>query len=198
MRNQLVVIDVETGGLDDREHSILSLGAVIWTNGVLSEPFHMYVREEQINATPEALRVNGITDEELAHAMSPSFVVSMFEDWLLTNGVSGRATLGGHNIAGFDMGFFKRLYKFAGKKPPFDYHVQDTMSLALALRFAGRLSVTNVKLDTLCRHFDITIREGGSTGKHNSGEDAVATAKLFTALLDMLKAGNGLETRSVS
>jgi DNA polymerase III epsilon subunit family exonuclease len=181
---QLVVIDVETGGLDDREHSILSLGAVIWTDGVLSEPFHMFIREENMVTTPDAMRVNGITDNDMAHAMSPSFVVSAFEDWLHSHSVYGRPTLGGHNIAGFDMGFVKRLYKLAGKKFPFDYHVQDTMVLAGALRFADRLSVSNVKLDTLCSHFDIKIREIGTP--HNAAEDALATAKLFTALLDIL------------
>ena len=183
---RLVVVDTETGGLDANEHSILSLGAVIWTDGVLSEPFHMYIREEDMKTTPEALKVNGITADDLSHAMSPSFVVSLFEQWLHDNGVYSKATLGGHNIAGFDMGFIKRLYRLAGKRMPFDYHVQDTMSLALGLRFADRLNVPSVKLDALCAHFGITIREGGVTGAHNSAEDAVATAKLFTELLNLM------------
>jgi DNA polymerase III epsilon subunit-like protein len=184
---KLVVVDTETGGLDDRQHSILSLGAVIWTDGLLSEPFNMYIREENMVTTPEALKINGITEDDLALAASPSFVVSTFEQWLHDNGVYGRQTLGGHNIAGFDMGFIKRLYRLSGKRMPFDYHVQDTMSLALGLQFAGRLNVPNVKLDTLCAHFGIKIREDDAKGRHNSGEDAAATAKLFTALLDMLK-----------
>lgn len=196
---RLVVVDTETGGLDDREHSILSLGAVIWTeDGSLSEPFHMFIQEEKMVTTPEALRVNGITETELSLGMSPSYVILLFEEWLHNNGLYSKQTLGGHNIAGFDMGFLKRLYKLAGKRLPFDYHVQDTMSLALALRFAGMLNVPNVKLDTLCAHFGITIREEGTSGRHNSAEDAVATAKLFTELLGLLKAGNGLVTRSVS
>ena len=181
---RLVVIDVETGGLDDREHSILSLGATIWMDGEIGSKFHTYIHEENMVTTPEAMRVNGITQDEIATGVSPSFAVSMFEQWLRANGVSGRATLGGHNIAGFDMGFMKRLYRLAGKKMPFDYHVLDTMSLSLALRFAGRLDVKNVKLDTLCQHFGIQIREEG--GRHNSMEDAIATAKLLTELFALI------------
>lgn len=183
--NRVVVIDVETGGLDDREHSILTLGAAIWTDGVVdSETFHMHILEEELSVTPEALKVNGITQEQINQGMTPGFVVSAFEQWLHGKGIYGRATLGGHNIAGFDMGFMKRLYKLAGKKLPFDYHVLDTMSVALLLKFAGRLPVPNVRLDTLCSHFGIKIREGGTAGKHRSDEDAVATAKLLTELMD--------------
>ena len=43
--------------------------------------------------------------------------------------------------------------------------------------------VPNVKLDTLCSHFGITIRTDGVAGKHRSDEDAVATAKLLVALM---------------
>ena len=182
---RLVIIDTETGGLDSNEHSILSLGAVVWTDGVLSEPFHMYIREENMVTTPEAMKVNGITEADLSHAMSPSFVVTHFEDWLRSVGVYGKQTLGGHNIAAFDMGFVRRLYRLAGrKKMPFDYHVLDTMSFAIGLRFAGRLQVANVKLDTLCENFAIKIREPGT--RHNAAEDAIATAKLFTRLVDMM------------
>jgi DNA polymerase III subunit epsilon len=185
---KLVVIDTETGGLDAHDSSILTLGAVVLTlpGGEMSEPFHMYVQEEKVVASQEALRVNGITMEEIGHGMSPSFVTTAFEDWLHNQGVFGRQTLAGHNIAGFDMSFIKRLYQQAGKKLPFDYHVFDTMSLAVALRFAGKLDVTKVSLDNLCAHFGIKIREQDATGRHNSAEDAVATAKLIVKLLDLL------------
>lgn len=184
--NQLVVIDVETGGLDCEKHSILTLGAVVWRDGKLSPVFHMHILEPDPSVTPEALKVNGITEEDMKHGMSPSFVITAFEAWLKEQGVKGRATLGGHNIAGFDMGFLRRLYRLGGKKLPFDYHVLDTMSLALVMKFAGRVNIPNVKLDTLCGHFGISIREGNETGRHNSGEDALATAKLFTHLLAMV------------
>lgn len=182
---RLVFIDTETGGHDASKHSILSLGAVVWSEGHLSPPFHVFIREPIMTTTPEAMKINRITTEEMTGASDPHAAVLAFERWLRESEAPGKQTLGGHNIAGFDMGFVKRLYVLAGKRMPFDYHVQDTMSLALALQFAGRLNVPSVKLDVLCEHFGIKIRSGE---RHNAAEDAVATAHLFTALLRMIQA----------
>lgn len=204
---KLVVIDTETGGLNPVDYSILTLGACVWENGhITGSPFHMYIHEDVMATSPEALRINGITSEQMRSGKTPSFVVTAFEQWLRDQGVQGKPTLGGHNIAGFDMGFLKRLYRLAIKKMPFDYHVVDTMSLAFALRLIGKLNVPNVKLDTLSDYFGVRVREGGVAGAHRSDEDAIATAKVLTGLLRLIDsnvfpdevAGNGLETQPVS
>lgn len=191
---KLVVVDFETGGLDFNTDSVLSLGAAIWVDGEITNQFHMYINEGDVHTHPDAMKVNGITEEQIKAGMTPSFTVTAFEDWLHTNGVTGRATLGGHNIAGFDMNFMRRLYRLAGRRMPFDYHTIDTMSVALFLKFMGVLDVPNVKLDTLCKHFGIVIRAEGAP--HKADEDAVATAKLLTALMDVVdvvKAGGQIE-----
>lgn len=184
---KLVIADTETGGLDPQMHSILTLGAVVWEDGkVLDHGFHFIVQEPgwEGGITQEALDVNGLTREQIMAGASPSFVVTAFEQWLNEHGIYGRAKLGGHNI-NFDIGFMKRLYRLAGRKWPFDYHVIDTMAAAQILILAGRLPVKYVNLDTLTKHFGIKIRAGA--GKHNALEDATATAKLLSTLVDMLK-----------
>lgn len=181
MSNKLVVVDTETGGLDSNVHSILTLGAALLDDGEVKAQFHAHILEDPFVATPEALRVNGLTEAEIRdHGMTPGYAVTAFEEWLRENEVIGKATLAGHNIAGFDMGFLRRLYRLAGRRWPFDYHCLDTMSVALFLKHMGILTVPNVKLDTLCHHYGIEIRKLGSA--HNAAEDAAATAKLLTAL----------------
>jgi DNA polymerase III epsilon subunit-like protein len=179
MTNKTVVIDIETGGLDDSSDSILTLGAAILSEGMVEESFHIHILEDPLCVNPDALRVNGLTVDILQeHGKSPSFAVAAFEQFLHDHGVFGKVQLAGHNIAAFDMGFMKRLYRVAGRRWfPFDYHAIDTMSAAIILKRAGVLPVPNVKLDTLCDYFGIVIREPG--GAHNAAEDAIATAKLL-------------------
>lgn len=180
---QLVIIDTETGGLDPAKHSILSLGAALWQDGKVVSTYYTLINEPDRSVTDDALRVNGITHEMIDSGLSPIDAVENLRQWLTMNSVFGRVMIGGHNIAGFDMGFLKRLYLLGCTRMPFEYHVIDTMSIALALKFAGKLDVKNVKLDTLCEHYGIQIRDGGTSGTHNAKEDAVATAHLLTKLL---------------
>jgi DNA polymerase III epsilon subunit-like protein len=181
--SKIVVIDVETGGLDPALHSILTLGACIWDNGIIMDDFYVVIKEPELSITPEALKVNGLTEEQIALGVTPTEAVVALEQWAKRNGIYGRYTVGGHNISGFDMGFLKRLYRIACVKMPFEYHVVDTMTAAILLKYAGKISVKNFKLDTLCQHYGIVIRADGASGVHNSGEDAIATANLFTRLL---------------
>jgi len=185
---RIIVLDVETGGFDSTTDSILSLGAVVLDDdGTIVDSFHTLIQEEEINANEGALKVNGLTIERLREqGLSPRMTVTLFTEFIRRNSLPSRPTLAGHNIAGFDMGFIRRLYRLAGARMSFDYHVLDTMSAALLLKWAGRLPVANVKLDTLIKHFDIVGREGE---EHNALEDATLTAKLLVALRDMFTVG---------
>lgn len=178
---KILVVDTETGGLDPANDSILSLGACVLDTetGEIVDRFYSLVHESHIVAHPKALAVNGLSVEHIMeHGATPGTVVTLLNDFMRKNGLK-KPTLAGHNIAGFDMGFIRRLYKQANVTwLPFDYHVLDTMSIAVMLRFYGHLPVEKVSLDCLCQHFGIVIRE---SEEHNSLEDAVATAKLLQA-----------------
>jgi DNA polymerase III epsilon subunit-like protein len=183
--SKIVVVDTETGGLDPNVESILSIGMVIMDSetGELGERYYSLIDEPNLVANPRALEVNGLTVEQIkAEGKSPQEVCRDIDAFLRRHSLK-KPTLAGHNIAGFDMGFIRRLYRVAGVKwLPFDYHVLDTMSVAVLLRFNGHLPVEKVSLDNLCQHFGINIREGGEGAQHNALEDAVATAKLLNAL----------------
>lgn len=190
-QRKLLIVDTETGGLDPQEHSILTLGAVVWHEGAIDDEILLEIAEPEIKATPGALAVNGIDIDCLRETgETPLIVVQKLKVFLQKNGFFKAAHIGGHNVASFDWGFIKRLFRLAGEpiEKTLHYRMLDTMTLAIALEQAGRLpTIKNMGLDSLCTHFGIVIRPGGKDAPHNALEDARATAKLLTRMLDMIR-----------
>lgn len=190
-QRKLLVLDTETGGLDPNESSILSLGAVVWNEGGIDDEILIEIAEPEIMAHPRALAINGIDIERLkATGDTPLMAVQKLKSFLQKNGFFKAAHIAGHNVASFDWGFVNRLFRLAGEpiEKTLHYRMLDTMTLALALDQVGRLgNLRSMGLDGLCAHFAIPIRQGGKDAPHNALEDARATAKLLTRLLDMIK-----------
>lgn len=185
---KLLVIDFETGGLDASIDAALTLGAVVWYEGGIQDELYLKISKGEMNASPEALKVNGINIvEHEAEALSALAAVNSLEAFLCKNDLNRRVYLAGHNIAAFDLAFLKKLYQNAGKdfNTRFSYHTLDTMNLGLALSQVGRLNgAKGVGLEALCNHLKIKLREDGAP--HNSLEDARATGRLLTKLLEMV------------
>jgi DNA polymerase-3 subunit epsilon len=184
-----VVIDTETGGLDPSQHSILSLALVVWRDGGIDDELLINIREDEVVATDAALRINGI-DLRTHEGDDPMQAVERIKAFLLKNNIFKQAHMAGHNVASFDYGFVKRLYRLAGADidKTFHYRMLDTMTMALALDQVGRLpGLRGYGLDGLCQRFGIQIRKAGAGVPHNALEDARATAKLMSRLLDMVR-----------
>ena len=190
-QRKLLIIDTETGGLDPQEHSILTLGAVVWHNGAIDDEILLEIAEPEIRACKEALDVNGI--DPVLHAqmgIDPLTCVNHLKGFLLKNDMLGRRRkvhLAGHNFAAFDIGFVKRLYRLAGEdyEKLYSYRLLDTQALALALDQAGRMpNLRSTGLTELCEYFHIPLNR---STVHNALEDARATAKLLTRMLDMIR-----------
>ena len=59
MKNTLLVVDTETGGLNCKKNSILSMAGVIWKpRGEISKLFDFYIKEPELNVEERALKVN--------------------------------------------------------------------------------------------------------------------------------------------
>jgi len=189
---RFVVIDTETGGLDPNEHSILSLGAVYLLDGAIQDTFSVVIAEPEMSTTLEALRVNGMTMAQIeAEGLPPVVAVNALTSWLLKNDLRQRNTLAGHNVA-FDIGFLKRLYRQAGKTDKeysncFSHRSLCTQTLALGLDAACVREFPHTSLDGLAKALGVVIREGGEKGKHDSLEDAVATAKILVKELALMR-----------
>ncbi|MEM3455540.1 MAG: 3'-5' exonuclease [Candidatus Micrarchaeia archaeon] len=98
-------MDVETTGLDPKKNSIISIGAVDFSN-----PKKQFYREcrpwEGAIIEETALSVNGFKRDSLFDPNKPSLkeAISEFLSWLLK---SENQTLAGHNFGSFDSKFIQ-------------------------------------------------------------------------------------------
>lgn len=181
--SKFLIVDTETGGFAPEIHSILSLGAIVFSNGEILDSIQIFIAEDEIVAEKEALDVNGISLGNLhLSGLKPIEAVKKFEEFLAPhfNG-SERIELVGQNI-GFDVGFMRRLYRLAKRnfELRFSHRSIDTSSIMHFLMLRGELALSKPSLDEGLKYFEIQITP---EERHSALGDAIATSKLFAALL---------------
>lgn len=186
---KLLSVDTETGGLDPNVQSILSLGAAVLEDGVVTDTINIWIAESEIVAEPTALKVNGLDVAWLKeNGVGALQAVNMLEDFLRRNNMllTQPVTLVGHNVA-FDVAFIKRLYRLAGKdySKVFSHRTLCTQTLAFALKLAGRINVAAISGDKVFAFFKCTPPR--TEGKHEALGDAIAAGKAFAAMVELLK-----------
>ncbi len=94
-----------------------------------------------------------------------------------------QSLLAGHNVH-FDIAFLKAFFSANRKdfSEFFSHRVIDTSSILHYLYLAGKLKQKAVSSDEAFQLFDIEVE-----GRHTALGDALATAKLFSKLLTMIK-----------
>jgi len=152
----IVVLDVETTGLNTSQDEIIEIGAVRIENGREVAEFSQLINPGK--PLPEKIvEITGITSAMLRDMPKLEEVAPAFAEFI------DGAVLAAHNAA-FDMAFIKRLLARIGKD--FDYPVLDTLALARNLYPQSK----NHKLGTLCKLLDINL-----TNAHRAVHDARAT-----------------------
>src|SRR5574341_853555 len=122
----MIVVDVETTGLDPQKHSIVSIGAIDFNNPT-NEYYCVCSPRPGARIDPKALKVNGLKInwfrmEHLARVQkSLEAAVANFFCW--TKFIEDR-TLAGTNID-FDQDFLQDAAKRYGLEWPFGYRVVD-------------------------------------------------------------------------
>ena len=123
----MIVVDVETSGLDPDAHSILSIGAVEF-----GRPDNQFYVECQVDpdaqVSPEALAINGFTEEQIVDPKKPTLqeAVKQWLDW--TAEIADR-TLAGHNTW-FDYGMLEAACRKYDLGWPFGKRLVDLHVLA--------------------------------------------------------------------
>lgn len=185
---KILWLDSETGGLNPRKNPILTLAGIIEMNGSPVEEFYFKVKPFTGQTVEDtALKVNGITREEIEKFEDPLIVHNKLN---ITLGKycnkydrNDKYILAGHNIA-YDLGMLKVFYELCGDSYLYswvDYHVLDTMALAIALKQFGNISPLNVKLETLAKYFNIPLTA------HNALNDIRATREVFYRFKQYIK-----------
>lgn len=125
----MIVIDVETSGTDPEKHSILSIGAVDFSNP--SNQFYMECRmRERAVADPKSLAVNGFTSKNIKDGSKPNLKALLLKyiDWAEK---SNDRTIAGHNVQ-FDIRFLKHSLAFYNISYSTGFRCVDTHSLTYA------------------------------------------------------------------
>ncbi|MBR2539784.1 MAG: hypothetical protein IKE85_02995 [Mogibacterium sp.] len=179
-----VVFDTETTGLYPWRDKVIEIGAVRFCGGEPVETFHSMI-DPGMHIPEMVSQINHITDDMVAGAPTASEVMAAFDDFV------GTDDLVGHNID-FDL----RFVKSAGSTlPDGSRKYFDTAELARQMvkgpdkvydrdtgkwrtDYTSQYEVKGHSLGTMCDFYGI-----GHGELHRADVDALATGRLFTALM---------------
>ena len=117
---KLAIIDIETSGLDPREHEILDIACIMGR-----KEFSVKVKPTRMQyASEEAIKINGYTPEKWEDAVPLDAALLMLNDF-----VGEKPIFVSYNV-GFDWGFIYEAYRSTGIDNPFTYQKLCLMSIA--------------------------------------------------------------------
>jgi len=187
LANTYLFLDTETGGLDPRSHSLLSLGLVVGDASGVVDSTELFIQHDPYVVTGGGMKVNRI-DLATHHAVAlpPSDALNQLDEFLNRHfPEKSRVTLVGHNIA-FDQAFLSAFLLSMGRDPEgrFHHRLVDTHSIASALRDAGKLELQRLSSDSLFEHFGILVP---ADKRHTALGDSLATFELYWKLVELCK-----------
>jgi DNA polymerase III epsilon subunit-like protein len=175
-------VDVETGGLNPRRHSLLQIGAVAYKNGI-QDQLILNLSLDEYTTTPEALKVNCLDLAWLKeHGLPPVKAMETFLDFLTRNFGNEKPILVGHNIA-FDKAFLEQFFCSQGRdfKAYVSHRMLDTMSILWGLHFAGKIPAEACSSSGAFKYFGCEPER-----PHDALEDCLATVRLFEKLVNYI------------
>ncbi|PWT81949.1 MAG: hypothetical protein C5B44_02925, partial [Acidobacteria bacterium] len=168
-------VDVEATGAKTPPNRLIELGAYRIRNGKIVDKFLTLVNPE-IPIPRFVMTLTGISNEMVKQA--PVFA-SVAPRWL--DFVSD-SVLVAHN-APFDTNFLN--HEISRVYPGHRMVNPHLCTVMLCRRLMPEL--TNHRLDTVANHFEVPI-----VSRHRAGSDALATAKIFVELIQLLEHQHGI------
>ncbi len=165
-----VVFDFETTGAKTPPCRVTEIGAVRVSNGQIGESFHSLVNPE----TPIPAFITSLTSIDDAMVKdAPKFgeIAGDFLDFV------GDSVLVAHN-AMFDM----RFLNVEIGRVHLNYRIGNPYLCTVRLSRKLIPEIENHKLGTVANYYSIKLEN-----HHRAGDDAMATAKIFLKLLDLLE-----------
>lgn len=172
--NNYYAVDVETSGLNPKESSLLSIGAVdIQSGAVFYEECQIW---DGAHVSETALKINGFTREDITNATkdSEARIVVKFFQWL-----KERPMMIAHN-ASFDRDFIEEAAKRAGVANPFSFRTIDIHSITQVEMLKTGAEVPSILgLNKCLEHF----RLPAEPTPHNALTGAKCNAAIFNKLV---------------
>lgn len=164
-----VALDTETTGLDARTARLIEVAALRIVGGEQRQALIRLVRPG-VPIPAASTAIHGIRDADVADAPTAAEVMPELERF-----VAG-AVIIGHSIR-YDLEVLRREAERAGRSWP-DVPALDVRPLARLVTS----TLADYSLDGLCAWLEIGIE-----GRHRAEGDAVATARIFAALVPLLR-----------
>lgn len=178
----MVVVDIETSGLNPETYSILSIGAVDFQN-----PERQFYGEckmwEGALLAHESLAVNGFTEEQIQDPEKKTVDELMVEFKVWLDAIT-EVTLVGHNVA-FDRDFMNIAFRRAGINWRFASRTIDTHTLGYADYIKKGLTLpeknrhTDITLDTILKHVGLPTEAKPHNALSGAKGEAEATSRLL-------------------
>ena len=183
-KKDLLLVDLETTGLDAQKHEIIQIAAILLDRKTLKEKeaFSSYIKPAKWKKRDlESMKINGITWENLKSAPSLKEVLAQFSKLFKPSDVV-LSYYGGP----LDMDFLRAAYAEVGMKWRFDYHFFNLWGMFYAF-LASRGQLKNpsrhagFSLEDLMSKFKIR-----SKNRHDALEDCRIEAEILRKIIKSL------------
>lgn len=179
----MIVIDVETTGLDSERHAVISLGAID-----LENPEHEFYSECKIfdgaDIDEDALIVNGFSRKDITDQSKQDPQVLMLA-FLKYSKLCKDSTLAGLNVGVFDLAFLEKTAKREGINWTFGRHTVDLHTLCY-----GHMRMNGKPVPLKNKHSALNLARileyvglDSIEVPHHALEDAKLTAECISRLL---------------
>ena len=188
-KRKLAWIDGETTGLDPLQNDLLTFSVIIEIDGKIVDKLNLEMQPFNYQSiTDEALRINGMTIEQIKKFPSPheahKKIVALFEKYVNRFDKTDKFIPSGYNVS-FDVDFLFKLFQKCGD--PYcgsyiDYHKLDVASLVLFFKIQGFFpNLEGFKLTEVCKALNIELNA------HKAEDDIIATRKIYHTLMDKIE-----------
>lgn len=181
MKGNYVAFDSETGGLNAKTTSLLSLGFVFIKDGEIVNQLEFTLKHDIYKVTAEALKVNKINiPGHDVMGIPVSKAIDDFKDAVKKAFGSEKPTVIGHNV-GFDLGFVHEQFMPKEEWEKYvSYRNVDTAGIARFLMAAGVLNIKKNGLSNILEHYNHGSES--SEGRHTALWDAINTWKAYSSM----------------
>ncbi|MGL5594612.1 MAG: 3'-5' exonuclease [Cetobacterium sp.] len=183
-RDNYIIIDTETGGLDPKTSDLLSIGMVFVRGGEVIAEREWFVKKDFYRVTPGAMRINrfdwkNITDKGKDIS---NIIFEFMNDMVNIFNCEGqiKPTVIGHNVD-FDLSFiFEQFVDKVEWEKLVSYRKIDTAGIGRFLMDCDIIPGNMADLSSIAKKFEIDTDEDGN--RHSALFDAKLTWKVYKAM----------------
>lgn len=189
MKNKIIILDVETGGLKYKEHPITQIGLVVLEpkNFSIIEQYETFIKPyNNLEITAKALEVSRVTIEEIENGIyHVKALAKLIEIFRKHSAPKQKVVLMGHNF-NFDIKFLEELFNIKSKDL-YDFIDPVYWCTLRMMKLYERKEKAGLAYDltACCGRFDIKLKAA-----HGALPDVMATRDLLKALMKVLDSTN--------